>query len=57
MLDFINSQYGHFDNFLDVKNNMSNFTLSPMIPNLNLILYEIFHEHLLSDTNELIVHI
>lgn len=36
---------------------MSNFTLSPMIPNLNLIVYELFHEHLLSDNNEPIIDI
>ena len=36
---------------------MTNFTLSPMIPNLNLIVYELFHEHLLNQNNEPIVSI
>jgi len=56
-IDYVNGKHGYFDNFMEVKNNIMGFSFSPMIPNLNFILYELFHEYLLSFSGEAIVTI
>ncbi|KAL4509991.1 hypothetical protein ABPG72_010184 [Tetrahymena utriculariae] len=46
-VELIHQQYGNFDNYPQMKANMANFSVSPMIPNLNMILFDLFHTYLL----------
>ena len=53
MIEVINKKYGNFDNYQ--VNKVAPF--SAHTPSLNLIVYELFHKNLLSDSNETIVDI